>query len=153
MTETRYCSLNRLEQGFETLRETHDVETLKVLDTDCILRGVTLEEKKERNITGKPQVASIKQRSGFSFEVSFHQNMIDDDFEFNFSPPGVKEMSPGNYCSEPKDMSHILQEFQEEVENMFKYCTWDFIEIDAASMASGGHFTDYEFSYVLTISI
>lgn len=151
MSTTIHCDIGRIEQGLEKLDNNDEYDRLDVMDTYCVMRGITLDEMKERNIHHHAeQIATIKKKSSSSYKFKFHQNQMDEEQEFCFRPPGLNEIDP-DYCMTPGELGEKLAEVEEELNNIFSDISWDFSKVDAASIAHGGYLTSFEFEYEFVV--
>ena len=141
----RNCDIYHVVESLEKCREIERGELI-VWDTECIMKGITDEKMDERNI---PRVIDdivcyIEWDTTPVATFKFHQNEVTEPFSIDIAP--VDSYLVGNNVSEPKDLGERLQIVQKQLDYAYD-CEWDLGKLEAASIAHGGHFTDYEFEY------
>lgn len=146
-----YCNPRRLEQALEKLQGNENYDRLKVLDTDCVLRGITLQEMQERNIRDYAQICSIEDVVANNFKFKFHQGQIADGQEFCFRPPKHNEID-ADYCPSPGELGGNIRKIERKLQEIYSDIIWDFAKVSAASIASPGHLTDFEFEYEMIVT-
>jgi hypothetical protein len=122
--------------------------TVRVFDTDVVMRGITLDEAKERNLLRSldEELCSFNY-DGTRLTLRFHQNRVEGTFELSpASPTAIGAEQATDPAELAPDIAPVLDVLETEVDVI----SYDFTEVSAASIASGGHFTDFEFEYVVT---
>ena len=147
------CDIYHLEESIEKMKNSEEIERIHVWDIDCVMRGISIDEMKERNILDRGESVCYLQEMGIgSFRFKFHQNQIDDYSEFCFRPPEPTEINAHGYCTLPEKLGDTLKEVVIQLEEMYSDLLWDLSKINGASIANGGHITDFEFEYeVVTV--
>jgi len=154
--ERRYTTLENLEESLKKLVPELNECRLEVVISEDNARivGITTEELDERNLRNYvDNVCSIKweydEDSPFgrantpgpiTMTVHFHENEIENEFEF---------LSSGGNWTNLGQLSRNLGEIERVFDEEFDLPTFDFAEINSASM-SGGFFdglADREFKY------
>lgn len=128
-----------------------DSGTVTILDTECVVEAETREALEERNITSAldmidATICSIEWEEntfgGVMLELHFHESSVEETFEL--TPAGVEAIG-ANQATDPTDLSDRLGRALSGFEE--RDAIWTFAGVDAGSMASGGHYTDFEFEY------
>lgn len=141
------CDINHIEEAIETAREGENTDRIHVWDSDCVMRGISREEMKDRNCHHNAEsVCYIEEEVPGQFSFKFHQNQIDTNSEFCLRPPGVDEIDP-DYHTDVKSLGENLKRVVEQLEDIYSDLIWDLAEISGASYAQGGHITDFEFEF------
>ena len=142
------CDINHIEEAIESAREQENPGRIHVWDIDCVMRGISREEMKERNLTGRGEsVCYIEEQVRDQFSFKFHQNQIDDFTEFCFRPPGVDEIDAQDYHTPVKELGDNLENVINQLEDIYSDLIWDLAKINGASYAQGGHITSFEFEF------
>jgi len=81
---------------------------------------------------------------GVRFRLHFHQKSVDATFELN---PADPRAIGARQATDPTELGDDLRNALLPLED--HGATFTFSGVDAASMADGGHFTDFEFEYVI----
>lgn len=147
-----YADKNHLVPAIEQLRENvsigDDRQTISVFDSEAVMAGITLEEARERNLDGHFGKSLCNLRyDGTRFELKFHEKVVENTFAL--SPAGPDAIA-AEQATSPELLAPDLKPVIEAIESEYDVISWDFIEVSAASMATGGHFTDFEFTYVIS---
>lgn len=152
MTQSLYADTTNVAQALDKADDDASLDgpvTVRVCDTDVVMRGITLDEARDRNIVDHlgPELCSFKY-DGTRLTLRFHENRVDGTFEL--APAGPKAIA-ADQATDPAelapDISPVLDALENEVDVAISY---DFAEVASASIATGGHFTDFEFEYVVT---
>jgi hypothetical protein len=148
----RYTSTNRVVESIKQICEEVDIGddsvSLSVYDTDATLCNATLEDVRERNLVEYlgDELCSFTYDCG-RLTLHFHENQVEGTFEL--TPAGVDAIDP-QQATGPSALAPSLKSVLLEVSDELDVISYDFVEVSAASMATGGHFTDFEFEYVVT---
>lgn len=142
-----------IESVIETLRSTSfedDDVSVSVMDGNVVMRCIDLDEVRDRNLTGYmgDEVCSLKY-DGTRLTVSFHESQVDGTF--SLTPTGSSGFN-ANQASDIKALAPLVGDVLDMLERYVDVVAYDFTEVSAASIASGGHFCDFEFEYVVTTS-
>lgn len=123
--------------------------TVRVHDCEAVLRGETADDVEDRNLFGHlgEEVCSFEY-DGAELTLRFHESQVEG--ELRLSPAGTGAAGPANQATGPKSLAPVVGEVLRSVEREWDVVSYDFVEVSAASMATGGHFTDFEFEYVVT---
>lgn len=123
---------------------------IDVYDSDAAMRGITPEERKDRNLHGDTLGTMVGglQYDGTRWTLSFHEKIVEG--KFTLTPAGPSAIA-AKQAPNPDELAPKLSRLVSEVESEYDVISWDFTEVSAASIANGGHFTDFEFEYVITI--
>lgn len=143
---TIHCDINHIENGMKMLNNTNnDNRYLVVWDSDCVMRGIPMEEVRERNILADDpnEVCRIEHSSYNSFRFYFHQSEVNKFNTFEFQPH-----NSGN-CTTPDELGENLKQVVDELESIWGNLFWDFAGVDSQSYARDGKLTDFEFEYSL----
>lgn len=145
---TKHYDITHTVEAIEELEENDDLDKVEIYDTDCIMRGVSFEEMKERNIYPEhaEQIVVLTKNVSKNYTFKFHQSQIDDGKTFEMRPPGVNEVN-AQYCTTPDELGENLKKVVDEMEKISSTMFWDIGEIEGHSIARGGHITDFEFEY------
>jgi len=145
------CDINHVVEGLEKLKNNDNYDRLHVWETECVMRGITFDEMKERSIVEyADSVAYIEKIVTDNFTFKFHQNQIDRGNTFDFRPPGYDEINH-EYCTTPEELGENLNRIVEKIESEYGELIWDLVEMQAASIAGPGHLVDFEFEYEFII--
>lgn len=148
----RYTSTNRVVESIRQIADEvsydDDSVSLSVYDTDATLCNATLEDVRERNLEDYlgDELCSFEY-DGSRLSLHFHESQTDGTFEL--TPAGPMAIDP-QQATGPSALAPSLKSVLLEVSDELDVISYDFVEVSAASMASGGHFTDFEFEYVVT---
>jgi len=151
MVDLFHADKNHVAEGIEKLInrsfEDNDAE-LTVYDGDPVMKGITLEEKRERNLTGY-EGESI---CGFHYDgtrltVRIHESKIERTFTLDPAGPDGIDV---NQASDIKLIAPKVADLLDQLEEEYDIISYDFTEVSAASISGGGHFCDFEFEYVVT---
>lgn len=152
---THYTDRANLVASLEALREDQpddfrertqaDTIRLDVLDTtEARIIAETRESLEDRNLFGRYDQLCTLKLEGSRLELAFHENIVDG--EFCLSPAGPHAIDP-EQATQPTDLSEALASVLPAVEEAFDIHKWDFSKVNGASIAHGGHITDYEFTF------
>jgi hypothetical protein len=148
----RYTSTNRVVESIKEIAEAVDVGDdevkLSVYDCDATFCNASLDGLRDRNLTdyiGR-EVCSFTY-DGTRLTLSFHERHVDGTFEL--TPAGPDAVDP-RQASNPAELAPALEDMLFELSHELDAIAYDFVELSAGSMANGGHFTDFEFTYVVT---
>lgn len=142
-----HCDIYHIQEAIEKMQKERKIDEVHVWDIDCVMRGISREEMRERNLTDRGEsVCYIEEQVQNSFTFSFHQNQMDTYSEFCLRPPGVNEIDP-DYHTDVKSLGENLKEVVEQLEGKYSDIIWDLAEISGASYAQSGHITDFEFEF------
>jgi hypothetical protein len=148
----RYTSANRVVESIRQIADevglSHDPVKLSVYDCDATFTNATLSELRDRNLTEHTgtELCSFEY-DGSRLSLSFHENQVEGTFEL--TPAGVDAIDP-QQATNPADLAPVLEDVLFELSHELDVISYDFVEVSAASMSTGGHFTDFEFEYVVT---
>jgi hypothetical protein len=148
----RYASTNRVVESIRQIAGEVDVGddsvSLSVYDCDATLCNTTLDEVRDRNLTEYlgDELCGFEY-DGTRLTLYFHENQVEGTFEL--TPAGVDAIAP-QQATGPSALAPSLKSVLLEVSDELDVISYDFVEVSAASMASSGHFTDFEFEYVVT---
>jgi len=119
---------------------------LVVYDNDCIMRGISREKMKERNIPINIDsiVCYIEWDSSPVYKFKFHQNEMSNALKLNPAPIDV--LPPVEQATEPRNLGERLAFVQKQLDYAYD-CEWDLAKVQAGSIAHGGYLTSYEFEY------
>lgn len=148
----RYTSTNRVVESIRQIADEvsydDDSVSLSVYDTDATLCNATLEDVRERNLMDYlGDELCIFEYDGSRLSLHFHESQTEGTFEL--TPAGVNAIDP-QQATGPSAIAPDLRGVLMDVYDELDVISYDFIEVSAASMASSGHFTDFEFEYVVT---
>lgn len=142
------CDIYHVGEAIDKMQEDDGIDRVHVWDSDCVMRGISREEMKERNITDRSEsVCYLKGEVMHNFKFKFHQNQIDDYREFCFRPPEVNEADAGQYHTPVESLGENLKEVVLQLQEKYSDVIWDLSKIDGASYAQAGHITDFEFEF------
>lgn len=152
MADSLYADVEHVVEALERAREDGEFDDpvrVSVYASDAVMRGITLDEVQDRNLDGYlGEHLCTFEYDGTRLALSFHQSVIDGSFRL--APADVGALPPVEQATGPKalssDVAHVLRAIEDE----WDITCYDFTEVSAGSMASGGHFTDFEFEYVVT---
>lgn len=121
---------------------------IDVYDSEAVMRGITREEAKERNLYGHfgESLCSV-QTDGTRWTLKFHETHVEEAFTLRPAGPNAID---AKQAPNPDEIAPELKTVVETMEAAFDVFSWDFTEVSAASIAKPGHFTDFEFEYVMT---
>lgn len=142
------CDINHIGDGIKMLNNhQNDIKYLNIWDSDCVMRGIPLDEMKERNILASDpdQVAKIEYCTNSSFRFHFHQSEVDYLRDFRFCPYNSED------CTPPEDLGERLELVVAQIEDLFSEVVWSFAGVEAQSYGREGHLTDFEFEYDLMV--
>lgn len=152
MTDRLYADTTHVIEALEQARddaEYDDPAKVGVYASEAVMRGITREEVEERNLGGNlGNHLCTFEYDGTRLTLTFHENVVDGSFRLN--PAGCEALPPVEQATSPKALSSKVASVLREVESEWDVVSYDFTEVSAASMATGGHFTDFEFEYVVT---
>ena len=137
-----------MEYGMKMMNNSNNnIDYLIVWDTDCVMRGISLEEMKERNIiaTNPDQICRIEYSAYNSFRFHFHESQVDSGIEFSFNTHNP------SICTKPEEMGENLKDVVEMMESLYGDMSWDFAGVEAQSYGLDGKLTSFEFEYDLVI--
>lgn len=146
-----YSTVPDVVESLEAAVDDHEEGTLVVISAHpAKVVAATEEEMDERNLSRDSQVcriefetATIGSGEAVSLMLKFHENQVNMPFELE--PAGVPAVSPQQATS-PLDLGTTLMEALQPLEQECG-AIFTFAEVSAASVANGGHFTDFEFEY------
>lgn len=142
------CDINHVVEAIKRMEESEDIDRVQVWETDCVMRGISLDEMKERNcLHCSDTVCTIGQKASTTFTLSFHQSQIDGDMEFCFRPPAANEIDANNYHTNVAEMGENLRKVVEKLKEEYSDIAWDLGQINGCSYANRGHITDFEFEF------
>lgn len=151
---THYTDRANLVESLTTLHEsrattgpldTRETARLDVLDTtEARIIAEERETLEDRNLFGRYDQLFTLKLDGSRLELAFHENLVDS--EFCLSPAGPHAIDP-EQATQPTDLSETLADLLPAVEEEFDIHKWDFSKVNGASIAHGGHITDYEFAF------
>lgn len=147
-----YSTIPDVVESLEMAVEEYDEGKLAVIDGEQakVVAG-TGEELDERNISRNPPVCNIvfeqSEIGGFvHLTLSFHQNEVTDG-AFRLTPRGANVIN-ADQATDPRELGERLRRALDPLVEEYD-AIFTFKEVSAASMASGGHFTDFEFEYAI----
>jgi hypothetical protein len=145
--KTIYCDINHIEEGIEKLNENEDITHLAVYNSRCVMRGITGEEAKERNVfaDNPEQVCRIEHSTGDSYTFHFHETQVSYTQDFCFNP------RDSSSATDVKEMGENLRDVVNQLEEMYRDLIWDFGGVEAQSYGRDGKTTDFEFEYELIV--
>lgn len=149
---TLYADITSLATAIEIVSEETTLEgedaRVDVYNCEPKMRGIPLEEVRERNLIGHigESVCTLGY-DGTRWTLKFHQSKLDRTFKL--IPAPLDEVD-AQQAHPPDILSNALTPVVEKIEEEYDVISWDFTEVSAASMASAGHFTDFEFEYVIS---
>lgn len=151
MVDSLYADKNHVVEALEQMQDRtyEDPEVnLAVYDTEAVLRGVTYDEVRERNVDRilDDHLCTITY-DGTRLKLSFHQKILEEPFTLQ---PANRGAIAAEQAPSPAELAPSLAPVLDDIEDEYDIITYDFIELGAGSMANGGHFTDFEFDYVIT---
>lgn len=137
-----------VEQIVENTRFKDDSVRLSVYDVDAVMVALSPETVDERNLRHlmDTEICSFKY-DGTELTVRFHENQMIGTFELN--PAGAGAIG-ANQTNDIKRLAPKVGTVLTMLEREFDVISYDFTEVSAGSVASGGHFTDFEFEFVVT---
>lgn len=142
------CDINHIEDGMKRMNNNNNnIDYLNVWDTHCVMRGITIDEMKERNILADDpeQVCQIEYSACKNFRLHFHQSQVEYENNFSFSPYNSSN------CTYPEELGDKLAEVVRELDSMYDDTVWNFAGVEAASFGRDGKLTDFEFEYDLMV--
>lgn len=137
------CDINHIEHGIENLNSNDDINYMSVWDSDCVMRGISTGEMKERGIlsTDPDQVCTLEHSVYNSFKFKFHQSQVEFGMTFHFSPHDSAR------CAKPQELGEKLEEVVNQLDSISQDIGWDFAGVQAQSFGQDGKLTDFEFEY------
>lgn len=150
----RYADANHVADGIETITDAVDftddtTAILSVVDTDAVLRGVDDDTLRERNLRDHlGDVLCTFEYDGSRLTLGFHESVVDG--EFRLAPAGHDAVGAVDQATHPATLASDLTPVLESLETEIDVVSYDVTDVRAGSMAHGGHFTDFEFEYVVT---
>jgi len=149
MSETYNCDSNRVVEAIENIDEEPEVEEpieIQVWDKDVVMRGISNEAMEERNIQRDyldDYVCRIELHTASQIKLKFHERVVENEFSLN--PAGPNAIDP-RQATHPGELGEQLGVIVKQLDYAYD-CIWDFASVNGASIAHGGHITDYEFTY------
>ena len=154
MVTSFYADVNHV--GMAVKRRMEEVEvsddrtaSISVFDGDVVMRGIDRDEARDRNLFGNMGecLCSVKY-DGIRLKLQFHENVVEKSFTLR--PAGPRAIAP-QQADNPHYIAPRLEPVVKNLVDELGEISWDFTEVSAASIANGGHFTDFEFEYVITV--
>lgn len=151
MVDLLFADENHVVEGIEKLTDrsfTDDDGCLTVYNGDPVMRGITLEEKQDRDLTGHCGESICEFRyDGTELTINIHESVVEGEFVLNpAGPRGIGAEQATKIRSLAPKLTKVLDSMEEE----YDIVCYDFSEVSAGSIAHGGHFTDFEFEYSVT---
>jgi len=146
----RYTDTHNIVESLRKASEELDEGRMSVVEADqCRVVNETKEDLEHRNLFDYVEhLFTIEwennQFGGMKLNLCFHQNLVDN--EFTLSPADPNGMHR-EQATQPADLSSTLDEVLSPMEDEMKINKWDFCKVVGASVAYGGHITDFEFKY------
>lgn len=151
MTHVRYyADVNHVAEAVDKLMDEVALTqegSVCVYESDCVMRGITPEEARERNLMDAGDPVCNFTYDGTRLKLGFHESKTEGTFKLR--PAGRGAIAP-KQASRPEQIAPALEPVIREIELNFDVISWDFTEVSAASIATGGYFSDFEFEYVVT---
>lgn len=149
--ETRYCDTQNVADAVDELtdRSLDDEDaSLSVYDGDVVMTGISHDEASDRNLFGHmgDEVCSFRY-DGTRLTLSFHENQVVTTFEL--TPAGTSGIVV-NQTNPLSELAPAVDDVVQRLEDEFDLISCDFMGVESASIASGGHFTSFEFEYAVT---
>jgi len=152
MSNLYYADVEYIEKAINRVREETTFDgpdaNISVFETHVVMPGIDHETFKDRNLENVVERSLCNLRyDGVRWTLQFHENTVQEDFWLR--PAGLHGID-AKQAPDPDKFAPHLKPVVEAIEEAFDVVSWDFMEVSAASMASGGHFTDFEWKYVIT---
>lgn len=122
---------------------------VSVMNGDVVMRCIDFEEMQERNLAGYMgnEVCSLSY-DGTRLTVGFHENQVAGTFEL--TPAGTDGPVDPQQATSLKELAPAVGSVMEVLEDYVDVVTYDFMAVSSASIATSGHFCDFEFEYAVT---
>jgi hypothetical protein len=150
---TLYADVNHVEQAFDKIKKDDSISyentvTIDVFVSKYVMRGIERDVLRKRNISGNPgtHVCSFKY-DGVELTLSVHQKFIEGEFTLN---PASTDAIDAQQASSPREVCPTIDVVLDVLENEHDVFSYDFTEVSAGSIATGGHFTGFVFKWVAT---
>ena len=147
----RYTDTYNIVESLRYASEDAEEGRMSVVDADqCRVVNETKEGLESRNLFDYvDHLFTIKWENNrlnnsIKLELHFHQLLVDEEFTLN---PAGKTSMHTEQATQPTDLSSTLDDVLSPMEDEMDIDTWDFCEVSGASIALGGHITDFEFKY------
>lgn len=95
-------------------------------------------------------ICSLKY-DGAKLKLVFHQKELDGEFTLDPEPSGA--LPPVDQTPDLREIAPRVGRVADELRSAFDVASIDFAKVDAASIAGGGHPTDFEFEYEVVASL
>lgn len=121
---------------------------LAVYDCEAVMRGIDLDEVRDRNLEeyiGDP-VCELKY-DDLRLNVILHQSTLEEPFTLDPAPHDAVTV---DQADSPESVAPAVDPVIDALRRKFNVISFDFVEVSAGSIANGGFFTDFEFTWVAT---
>lgn len=150
MTQSLYADATNVAQALDTADNRASINqpvTVRVFDTDVVMRGITLDEAKDRNLLRSldAELCSFKY-DGTRLTLRVHESRVDGTFELT---PAGPDAIAADQATDPIALAPAIGPVLDALETEANIVSYDFSGVSAASIANGGHLTDFEFEYIV----
>lgn len=146
-----YTSIPDVVESLEKAVEAHDEGKLVVADLHPAKAvALTADEMEERGLADMESVCTLEFQTSniggsLHLDLSFHEHAVHETFKL--TPAGHSAID-ADQATDPRELGYLLEKALDPLVEEYD-AVFTFAGVEAGSMASGGHFTDFEFSYAI----